>query len=113
MRKLIAMSFLALGTLSMYADGNVETPSNDQINVSFKCYKFEVSRRLFTNHNPSRYETNYVEYGFYTEAGAKQRADEFYDLYPTDIDHNGNGFISLHGYHVTDGSACFSVVNPT
>lgn len=105
MKKLITMGFLALGTLSMFANGPLEK-KEDQILWGFKCYKFEVYRVQLVNHNPTNYRTSYIEYGRYTQAGADQRADELYQLYPTDIDRNGNGVRSLHGYGPSDESDC-------
>lgn len=107
MKKLMAMSFLFLGTFSMFANGDpVEEPKEDQAQLTVRCYRFEFVSTKWVNHNPTKYKTYHDEYGLYTEAGAAQRCQELSEMYPTDIDQNGNGYLTLQSCNTVDFSFC-------
>lgn len=111
MKKLLLGLALTM-SLGTFANSG-EIIKDDQIIQPIKaCYKFEVHRTQWINNNPTKYTTSYVEYGRYTEAGAYQRSQELYQLYPTDIDQNGNGYMSLHGYNISNISNCL-VIGPS
>ena len=107
MKKLMALSFLFLGTFSMFANGNpIEEPKEDQLVFGVECYRFEIVSTKWFNHNPTKYKTYYDEYGMYTEAGAAQRSAEIEEMYPTTLDQNGNGYLTLSTYNTVDSSFC-------
>jgi|GEM_PF-2736462 len=95
--------------LGIFANSG-EIVKDDQMSLRrLSCYQFEVYITQWKNHNPTNYKTSYIEYGMYTEAGAYQRSLELAQLYPTDIDHKGDGFLALHAYRVSNVSDCLKI----
>ncbi|MDM1045158.1 hypothetical protein HX004_09650 [Myroides sp. 1354] len=109
MKKLLLGLALTL-SLGTFANSGEIIKDDQIIHLIKTCYRFDVDRTKWVNHNPTSYTTSYTEYGMYTEAGAYQRSLELSQLYPTDIDQNGNGYLSLHAYSVSNISNCTGLI---
>ncbi|WP_353159068.1 hypothetical protein [Myroides odoratus] len=112
MKKLLLGLALTM-SLGTFANSGEIIKDDQIIKPMISCYQFEVHRTQWRNNNPTNYTTSYVEYGMYTEAGAYQRSLELSQLYPTDIDQNGNGYMSLHAYNISNISNCLAIVPST
>ena len=107
MKKLMAMSFLFLGTFSMFANGNpIETPKEEQIHLVTQCYKFEVTVVQVVNLVPVGSPYKHIEYGMYTSTQAARVADELQQRFPTQLNSNRSGQLAEHSYMTIDSSFC-------
>ncbi len=113
MRKIIAMSIFALGSLTMFAsektntvktETKIELSKEDQIKVT--CYHFQVYKRPIINGVPQSPFLFYEEFGLYDSyENAQNRMSEIEDLYPN----NSTSFLYLVGFSSSTSINCFIV----
>ncbi|GEM_PF-6651255 len=122
MKKIIAMSLMALISMTMLA-GNIEKgkePINSTVKVNEvsdnqivkkKCYKHRVLRQLIFPTGASQPMVQiHEEYGRYTEQEAIARQNDLRMQYFDHTDGYGNQHIYLTGYSTVHVSMCINKV---
>lgn len=108
MKKLITMSLLALGSLTMFAGEKPSTIELEKTDQFVKCYYFEFYKQEFKNGVPLY--ANYLiedEYSkHFSEAAAYQRFLELGANYNTNMDSNFTGVVYMGAYREALSSEC-------